>query len=489
MKPFHEAEHYTYKKNLPIWEKLRDVIEGEHAVKQREEVYLPLTDSMLRDKLLGNDLGIVDQNTQQLPTTWKQRYNKYVFNAEMPDITALAIRSATSLFVAKEASVDVPEILEPLKERATLKGSTLTQFHRDVARSVLSYGRAGVYCTLDGPENTPILSLFTAFSIVNWEEDYVFGKRQLSRLVLAYEEKGVKKRLYFKLSEGLGCVVLEYQFVENAKKEDEWVPVPDTKQPVSAAPLSEGVAVITSSSASAGYRLPFIPFSIINTEDCSCPVGRPPFLGVADQCLKYYRQDASYQEALGLYMPSFVLEGLTEGNKKMAPDIVVLGGATMLPEGMTSKIMEYQGFSTDKLAAAMKGTLERAQHMAALAFEPRHEIPESGVSKQETKKTKISSIKMISLVTGEGIEKAIKILSLWLGAQAEDIRFTPNTEFMDSDMSPELLRELRETRVTGLISADTFHELMRRGGIHNRPTEEELLRIKDQKSGEEDEED
>src|SRR5690606_8251943 len=107
-------------------------------------------------------------------------YDAYKDRAEFPDLVALTVRGAVGTVLDQAAEIELPDALEPLRERATRDGLTLEALHRRIATELMTTGRYGVLPGIDETGN-PYLAGYVAESIINWDVD---GSQTADFLVL-----------------------------------------------------------------------------------------------------------------------------------------------------------------------------------------------------------------------------------------------------------------------------------------------------------------
>jgi hypothetical protein len=76
------------------------------------------------------------------------------------------------------------------------------------------------------------------------------------------------------------------------------------------------------------------------------------------------------------------------------------------------------------------------------------------------------------------LEQALKQMALWVGANPEEVRVSPNTDFVEDAASPEQALKLVEARNAGLpISLQSIHEWASKNEFTQKTWEDELAMI------------
>jgi len=105
------ATHPNYDHRLPDWEQMADTYEGERAVKDAGRQYLPMTSGMEED----------GGNTNNGSTPGNQAYAAYKTRAQVDDSVRMAVEAMLGVMHNKPPTIELPTIMEPLLENATLK--------------------------------------------------------------------------------------------------------------------------------------------------------------------------------------------------------------------------------------------------------------------------------------------------------------------------------------------------------------------------------
>jgi len=166
--------HPLYDKNLSTWEKMRDAYGGEDDIKSKTTRYL--------SKLNGQS---------------SEEYGNYLARALWNDAPKYTIKNYLGMIYRKAPQIFYSEnISEEEKppvnyfDKITDQGESLSEFSLDVAEEILKTNRVGVL--VDFPkmndvgnildltkydyeqrEIKPHLSLYDAFSIINWHWEYI----------------------------------------------------------------------------------------------------------------------------------------------------------------------------------------------------------------------------------------------------------------------------------------------------------------------------
>lgn len=427
-------KHPDYIAFAPSWSLMRDTVAGEDDVKARGTAYLPLK---------SGTAAINDPSKRQ------QVYNLYRLRAEFPEIVAPTIRGAVGVMLAKIANIQLPAAMEHLRERATLDGLTLEALHRRMAMEVMTTGRYGILPGI-ADDGTPHLSGYVAESIVNW--DSTGGK--LDFLVLD-ETALVRDRV-----SGQWAAVEKYRecFIENgAYRARVWTKVSDTWS------AEDGPPALTPRGDGLG-ELPFVP---VGSLDLSIAPDDVPLYGLAKLAIRVYRLDADFSFSLHMTSePTPVAIGFDDPERAIEDGIApkTLGSSVLwiLPQGGDAKYLEFSGPGLEKQAAAIKDALDRAAQFGAQVIQAGNQA-ESGEALKLRAASQTATLTTIAQTTAAGLERALRHIATWIGANPEEVVVTPNLDFFGRRIAADEARAIWEGWQQGMYDWRTALDLLRQG--------------------------
>jgi len=156
-----------YKAALPEWERARDCLAGELAVKAKGEIYLPRLDSQT-----------------------DAEYAAYVKRAAFFAAAARVLEDCLTAAFKRSPEFQLPtvspllDLLQRFIADCDLAGSGFVDYSRHVLEQVLSVARAGSLVLWDNELGRPWVSMWKAEQIVDWRYERVKGRLCLVRLVL-----------------------------------------------------------------------------------------------------------------------------------------------------------------------------------------------------------------------------------------------------------------------------------------------------------------
>jgi hypothetical protein len=148
-----DSKHPSYLQKLPVWLKLRDVYAGSDTVKAKGERYLPKTQGMANAGKVGDD-----------------RYFAYKQRAEFDPVLGTSVSIMMGVMHQKPPEIELPAVMDPLREAATPSGENLDQLLRKINEQQLVTGRCGLFLDVSPAAELPYISFYTGESIINWDD-------------------------------------------------------------------------------------------------------------------------------------------------------------------------------------------------------------------------------------------------------------------------------------------------------------------------------
>ena len=157
------ATHPEYDASLPGWQRARDVLAGEDAVKAAGEKYLPRLDSQSDEE-----------------------YASYRKRAAFFNATARTLEEYLDLIFRRAPTTTLanPEQLRGFVDDCDGWGTDFDRYARRVVSEVLSVGRGGTLMLGDAESGRPWVTCWQAEDILNWEVERVGERVVLVGVVL-----------------------------------------------------------------------------------------------------------------------------------------------------------------------------------------------------------------------------------------------------------------------------------------------------------------
>jgi hypothetical protein len=480
-----DAVHPFYTAFQEDWITQRDLHAGERVVKSKRDRYLPPTPSMILDGFGNNRPNAVGEKI----------YDGYLIRAVFPDYVSEAVAVLVGMLHHKPADIELPEVMKPMLEKATLEGESLYDLLRRINYEQMITGRIGLLADLPvaaiGEDGKPVVNMnpglpfiatYVAEAIRNWDEsNNEEGHVTLNLVVL--DESGLKRDSDFKWKEFKKYRVLTLGDTALNESEGEYKLGTFSNEDG----ISSEIVFNEENMVAPMYRgktLDQIPFVFINTRDLLTRPDESPTLGLGRLCLAIYRGEADYRQALFMTgQDTLVVVGgvRTAGaGDGTADDEAVRTGAGSRIDVDTNGDAKYIGVNSSGLTE-QRTSLENDRKHATMKSGQLME----GKSKQESGEAlstrltaQTASLNQLALTSAKGLETMLKKIAVWVGANPEEVKVKPNMEFGDPNLKVEDLDKLMDARTKGFpISKRSLHQLAVERRLTKMTYEEEMDKI------------
>ena len=424
-------KHSDYDKYQPQWDRIRDCIAGEDAVKASTTMHLPRPENML-----------------------SEQYSSYITRAMFYGATGRTLAGLGGAVFRKRPIVQIPDRLRDALYNITLTGVPFDTFAQRVVEETLALGRYGVLVDRPPQENgRAYMRGYPAESICNWRTADIDGKEMLEQVILS--EKGNKVN-----DDGFGCteyeryrvleldeegkyrvrVFVEGRDVDTFILEDEYVP---TKR---------------------GERLDYIPFQFFGPTDLSPNVEKSPLIDLANVNISHYRTSADLEQ--GNYLTSQPTPYITGMRADSVGDFPIGSGAMwLLPEGAQAGMLEYKGAGLSFLENSLSRKQNMMAQLGARLLEDQKRAVEAADTVRLRSSGESSVLANLANSCSMGLYAALQWVVDWEGADPDAVEVQLNTDFMDTRMEPGEMRELVAAWQSGAIPTDDLIYNLQRGEI------------------------
>jgi hypothetical protein len=456
-----DSRHPDFIQVEPDYRVMRDTFGGERIIKEATIAYLPATGGQIADGALTNYYS----------AGW-QAYSAYLTRAVFPDFVKQAVETMVGVMHREEPVIELPAALEPMREHATRKGETLQMLLRRINEQQLLYGRYGLLA--DFPQDpfaarlreVPHLVEYVAETIVNWDDERMteFGVNELGLLVLN-EVLPVR---------GSGGADMFEWMQEDRYRVALLEPVnPDADASVRNPLIYKTFVEVDNERSETiipkyqGSPFGEIPFVFIGSNDLNPTPDEIPLLGLAKLSLAIYRGEADYRQALHLLgQDTLVIVG---DEVESTGEVKDESAETRVGAGAIIRLNPGEGVKADFIGIDSKGAPEQrvsldkdkteARSMGARLLEPRGTQAESGEALRIRVTASTATLHTIALTGATGLESILKMCARWVGANPDEVRITPNTDFAQDSPDPEQLQKFNQARAEGApISERSLHK-------------------------------
>lgn len=459
------VKHPLYAQFLEDWVLCRDCYRGERIVKDKGKIYLPATGGMVAD-----GAGTPGTDGELAYQAYKQRAIFHEFFAD-------AVETYIGMMWARSPVIELPGALQDYLEKATITGENVEQLLRRINENQLVTGRLGLLADL--PENPPTdmtlpyIALYDVEHVINWDEGkredskdtlnmVVLDETEFERLADGFTwEKVEKYRVLqygdlLKDEEGTGEKYLNGLFRRSASYAADQMVEPSIR----------------------GRSPEEIPFVFINSKDCLPQPDDPPLLGLARLALAIYRGEADFRQSLFMQGQDtlVVIGGPNDGKYRLGA-----GSCINLKSGGDAKFIGVDAAGLDQQRQAIEADKALAGQKSGALIDTRSKAKESGDALNTRLAAQTATLTQIALAGAGGLEKILKIVATWVGANPDEVKVTPNLDFSPEVMAPKDLVDLMAAKNQGApLSMKTIHTLMRERDITEMEYEEELAEIQEE---------
>lgn len=444
-----DNRHPEYEEIHKDWKTLRDLYVGTRAIKEATIEYLPPTAGMQLDGMNVGETGYL-------------AYQSYLMRALVPDYIREGVEVLVGLLHQKEAIIELPPQMEPLREWCTANGETLNSLHRRISAEQLILGRTSLL--VDMPEvvldaNTlPYLALFTGDTVINWNvneqmqgfNQYDFVCIDESTYVFSESFSWDFKKKYRLL-----------QKQENVYKMGVFLETTTYNPEAMMSPVYKG------------KTLDSIPFTFINSKDMLGKVDEPPLMGLAHLTLAIYRAEADYRQSLYMQgQDTLVVIGGVRNPSGIAgePEAIRTGAGSRLDVDVNGDA-KYIGVSSDGLSeqrTSLENDRKVAQIKAGELIQSQGSQNESGTALNTRFTAQTATLNHIALTGALGLQNALRQIAKWIGADADKVVVTPNLEFINFDLDGQNMFQIMQARDLGLpLSLESVHAILADRGLTN----------------------
>lgn len=454
-----KSVHPLYSEFLDKWTSMRDFHEGEDAVKEKGTTYLPATSGMEIDGMLPNQLGY-------------KIYQAYKARAVFPDYVKEGVEALMGLIHQHDAQIELPARMEYLRTRATVSGESLLMLLRKINEEQLISGRLGLLVDLpkdpDPTNPEPFISMYAAEAVTNWDDSSTDPGLNELKLVVLNESAFFRDNFEWKHKERYRVLQSNNGVYQQGMFESE-----DYNAESMITPMLRGKS------------LEKIPFVFVNTKDLIAAPDYPPLMGLGLCCLTIYRGEADYRQNLHMQGQDTLVTVGGIRNPNAVPgqdaDAVRVGAGSRLDVEMGGDA-KFIGVSSTGLAEqrnAIENDRKRAEFKAGQLIGNQSLKNEAGNAMIARLASQTANLNQIALSSGEGLERALKHIAVWLGEDPEKVKVLPNTEFTNGATNAQELVYLMTARSMGApLSMASIHASLKDRGYTMMDYEQELALVK-----------
>ncbi|MEE8097729.1 DUF4055 domain-containing protein [Acinetobacter baumannii] len=469
-------KHAEYVKNVGLWQKIDDVCDGEDAVKEQREKYLPKPNA--HDKTPENDAA----------------YAAYLTRAVFYEVTGTTLNSLVGAAFAADPSFKFTPELEHLERNANGAGLSAYQLAQTGIRHLLKHYRCALY--VDYPDviparnlkehkeqnSYPMIHLLNAVDVINWDSMMVGNQKKLC-LVVIREVVSTRGSDGFSKEDREQFRVLRLEPDENGE-------------------FAYSVQIYTKNDKGkyeggpkkfptdhSGRTWSYIPFTFVGAVDNSEEIKKPPLLALANLNLAHYRDSADFQESV-FYMgqPQYYVSGVNwQWFDEAKARGIYVGAKVLLPLPENGKLGIEQANPNTLSREAMKDKWNQMKELGARLIE-KGSAAKTATEANNDDAVQHSVLSLCVVNMNEALSMALRWCAKYVIANVDalnkdDLMFEISQEFNKQGYLAELARQLFEAALQGRSSFKSWWEYNQTGMFPKQKYEDELQNVEAEQDG------
>lgn len=454
-----ETVHPLYAKHVADWELMDDAYHGQRQVKDKSYRYLPATPGQVIDGLLHNQKG-------------RKNYLAYKMRTRFPEFVSDAVEALLGVMHHKPATIELPDKMTDLMEKATIKGESLQMLLRRINEHQLITGRLGLLADIeDGAQvgTLPYIALYKAKDVINWDDTQRdIQQRDRLNLIVLNESRHERKNLEWKF-------VRRYRALMLGELDPN-----DDSEVYQMAVLGEHTNLNLTTTDTivpsvAGQTLTDIPFVVINSRDIVAQPDDPPLLGLANLAMCVYRGEADYRQALFMQgQDTLVIIGGGEDDEIRAG----AGAHISVPMGGDAKYIGTDSKGLKEMRESIQNDRKEAGEAGGKLLDTRGGEKESGEALRIRVGARTASLNQIAMTGAEGLQTILRMVAVWVNADPEKVIVTANMDFADSSVEGRTLVDWMTAKTLGLPwSKESIHRKLQEKDFTEMDYEDEMAAI------------
>lgn len=436
----------------PMWERSRDVVAGQDAVKNKGVKYLPI----LEAHRASSPMSIANPNSGIAGDP----YQNYKERAHFYPVGRRTVQGLTGLvFGHPPTMTDVSKIWEPQFADVTLNGVSAASFAVDLCKELLTVSRVGILVDMapvtPGIISRPYWSKYHAEQIVNWKTAMINGRRMLVMLVLYEQVEEVSDDEFDPklVDQWRVCRLVKGQYMVSIYRRAKTMENVTAKK-------NEFVLHESFIPVRRGAPLDFIPFTFIGPTGITEDVEPPILIDLFDTNLSHYRTSADREH--GAHYTALPTPWIT-GHKLNTGETLAVGGgnAWVLPNpSAKAGMLEFTGKGLEALEKLMEEKRLQMISLGARMLETQKNAQEAAVTVRLRHAGESSALEVMAGALSQGMSQVVGQHLYWAGmdrVDAQKAAFHLHPDVLDQ-LSAEDIKVLLATWQAGGISHKTFYE-------------------------------
>jgi hypothetical protein len=473
-----------YSAHLYEWVATRDGIQGESAVKFKNELYLPMPSGMrlIDQQAVSQQLpyykNIAYQGSEQrleqrmahqhIPSFHPNAaYAAYLSRALYPELSSFILRGLLGLAGSEDPMVTLPKSMEYLIDKATPTGLSLTELYAYILSEVLTTGRLPLMVdTTD--DNSLLFVPYTAEHLVNWKSSRKENSSETLPTMLVFEE----------ITDAQDLGLKDDSFDTDSRVVQR---VPRIDGPTGVYVIDKYIEGVYHNTVVPNYRgqnLFEIPVVVYGSISNNLTVDPSPLFPIANTSVHIYMKNADLSQAEFMTCnPTLIISGISPNDPPKAVGATV---SLILPDPDAKAYYTKTDTSgLDHVLTHIGQLYEQAIYQGAQLLDSSKKAAEAAETVRLKQTASGATLLGIVRNIGRGVEKQLKSMAVLMGENPDEVSFRPTQEFMTNGMSPSELTALVASWAERAISHSTLLENFRKAGLlkEGESVEDELATI------------
>ncbi len=449
-----DSKHPLYEKYIDTWIKCLDAYEGQQAIKEKGDRYLPRLSGHIADGIDGRTADDRSRGVLQTQTEYQQYLKRAVYYNYIKKIC----NGLNEQLFRKDVKLEYPAELQIIIDNFTHDGKSLKTAMKESNRNILLQYRDVLVLDLptvnyDGPISQeqvekqnirPYAVYYKASQVINWDYEVINNRLELTRVIIEeiLEEQDPDDE--FEKNQIVQYRVMDLVNEENARKyRIRLFREQDGKMDI----FGEEIYPIVK-----GEYLDYIPCYFLTQKGISDDLDYPMLNDAVDINIAHYINSADYENAINITgSPTPVVIGYDDDNDDEPISLGSSRALMLYGQGANAFYMEYKGQGPNAIAAAMDKKVDALSVIASRMLQNDPKGIESAEAAQIHRSAEQGLLASMALSLSEAYEVILYTIADWMGITGE-ITVMFNTDYTADDIDANLLANLTTARQAGLIS-------------------------------------
>jgi hypothetical protein len=406
-------KNVLYEKYEAQWVRIRDVIEGQDAIKDKGTAYLP---------------ALSGQTTTE--------YDAYKYRAVFMNITSRIVNSNTGMITRRTPIVKYPSDMSYLF-KDTIGISSFSEIFRYTISEVLQTGRVGLL--VDIKNNRPVVLRYATEAILDWYTDdkgILTDVILMSEKVNGFQEDTETSYFHLKLRDGvysIDSVDDNMEVISNIE--------PNIK----------------------GKTIDFIPITVITPFGIDINPIKSPIIDIVNINISHYLTSADLEN--GRHFTSLPTPVVT-GASTDKPLRIGSDRAWVLPDAKSKAyFLEFLGQGLTSLEKALSEKQSQMSQFSARLMDTSSKGSEAEGTVRLRYAADAATLSDVALSVESGLNIVYKIAAMFSNNDVNDVSIEVNKNFLETKLSYAELKVLSEAFIAGSIDEQTYRYNLQRGEI------------------------